>query len=182
ASAAVTRDVSATYFGGHAIRRAAMKRLLLVTPALLAVVALAGAVGLPDFASADESAPATDVVVVTGEGAAEAVPDEASFSFGVETRGATAKAALAANAETLRHVLEALRAAGARDIATEYVSVWPRSEDGSISGYSASNSVSASIAVGRAGDLVDAATAGGANVVSGPGLSRSEAEGVYREG
>lgn len=157
-----------------------MTRLLLAVPVLLAVAALIGTVGTPDTASADEPA-AADTLVVTGVGSVDAVPDEAAFSFGVETRAATAKAALAKNGEQVRTLLAALRNAGARDLATQYVSVWPISENGTIDGYSASNSVSATIGVDKAGDLVDAATAAGANNVSGPDFSQSDADRVYRK-
>jgi uncharacterized protein YggE len=157
-----------------------MTRLLLIVPALVAVVALAGTVGTPDFAAADEPAVVSDTLVVTGEGSVEAAPDEASFSFGVETRGATAKAALSANGAEIRNVLAALRNAGARDLATQYISVWPLSENGSVSGYTASNSVSATIGIDRAGELIDAATAAGANNLSGPTMSQSDADRVYR--
>jgi uncharacterized protein len=157
-----------------------MTRLLLAVPALLAVAALAGAVRAPDFASADEPA-AADTIVVTGVGSVEAVPDDASFSFGIETHGATAKAALAQNGDQVRELLAALRDAGARELQTQYVSIWPISENGAISGYSASNSISATIGVDRAGELVDAATAAGANNVSGPDLSQSDTDRVYRK-
>lgn len=157
-----------------------MTRLLLAVPVLLAVAALAGAVRAPDLASADEPA-AADTLVVTGVGSVEAVPDDASFSFGVETHAATAKSAMAENGDQVRKLLAALRDAGARDLATQYISVWPISENGSITGYSASNSVSATIGVDKAGDLVDAATGAGANNVSGPDLSQSDADRVYRK-
>jgi uncharacterized protein YggE len=157
-----------------------MTRLLIAVPALLAVVALAGTVGTPDLASADQPA-AADTLVVTGEGSVQAAPDDASFSFAVETRASTAKAALAENGAQVRKLIAALRDAGARDLATQYVSVWPVSENGPISGYSASNSVSATIGVDHAGDLVDAAAAAGANNVSGPEMSQRAADGVYRK-
>jgi hypothetical protein len=159
-----------------------MKRLLLAVPALLAVAALAGALGPPDFAHADEPAATSDVVVVTGFGSVKTVPDEAELSFGVETRGATAKAALEANGAAMRKLIAALRDAGARDLQTQYVSVWPVSQEGGIiSGYSASNSVSATTDVANTGDLIDAATSAGANNVSGPGLSQRDADRVYRQ-
>jgi len=159
-------------------------RLLIAVPAILAVVALAGALGPgPDTAVAQE--PATeesDTVTVTGVGTVKAVPDEANFSFGVETRGRTAQAAIAANATAMEKLIAALRQAGARDIATQWVSVWPVSqEDGTIDGYSASNSVSATIGVARAGALIDAAAEAGANQISGPGMSSSDAEKLYRD-
>ena len=102
-----------------------MKRLLLVLAAGLTVVALAGAVGLPDLAGAQDAPEATDSITVTGVGTVNAVPDEAQMSFGVETRGTTARAAVSANADAARRVINALRQAGARELRTEYVSVYP---------------------------------------------------------
>jgi hypothetical protein len=160
-----------------------MKRLLLVVAALFTLVALAGAVGLPDLAGAQDASDATDSITVTGVGSVEAAPDEAQMSFGVETRRPTAKAAVAANADEMRKVINALRQAGGRELATQWVSVYPISngEDGTIDGYSASNSVSATADVEDAPALIDAAAEAGANQVSGPGLSSSNAEALYRQ-
>jgi uncharacterized protein len=159
-----------------------MKRLLLLAAAGLAVVALAGAVGLPDLAGAQDAPDAEQTVMASGVGSATAVPNEAQMSFGVESRAPTAKAAVAANADAMRKVIDALRQAGAREIATQWVSVYPVSrEDGAIDGYSASNSVSAVSEAGDAAGLIDAAVEAGANQVSGPGMSSSNAEELYRQ-
>jgi len=159
-----------------------MKRLLLAVVAGLTVVALAGAVGLPDLAGAQDAAPADDTLTVSGVGIVKAVPDEAQMSFGVESRRPTAQAAVAANADAMRKVINALRQAGAREIATQWVSVYPFTrQDGTIEGYSASNSVSALSDVDDAPGLIDAAAEAGANQVSGPGLSSSNAEALYRQ-
>src|SRR5918992_1715148 len=133
-----------------------MKRLLLAAAALFALVALAGAVGLPDLAGAQD-APEGDSITVSGVGSVESTPNEAQMSFGVESRRPTARAAVAANADDMRRVINALRQAGAREIATQWVSVYPvsNSDDGSINGYSASNSVSAVTDVGDAAALID---------------------------
>jgi len=158
-----------------------MKRLLLLAAAGLAVVSLAGAVGLPDLAGAQD-ADGEDTVTASGVGTATAVPNEAQMSFGVESRAATAKAAVAANADAMRTVINALRQARAREIATQWVSVYPVSrDDGGIDGYTASNSVSAVSDVGEAGSLIDAAVEAGANSISGPGLSSSSSEELYRQ-
>ena len=158
-----------------------MKRLLLVVAALFTVVALAGAVGLPDLAGAQD-APEGDTITVTGVGSVEVVPNEAQMSFGVETRAPTAKAAVAANADAMRKVLNALRQAGGREIATQWVSVYPVTNDmGAVDGYSASNSVSATANIDDAAGLIDAAAEAGANQISGPGLSSSNAEALYRQ-
>ena len=127
-----------------------MKRLLLAVAALFTVVALAGAVGLPDLAGAQD-APEGDTITVTGVGSVEAVPNEAQMSFGVETRASTAKAAVAANADAMRKIINALRQARGREIATQWVSVYPVTNDtGAVDGYSASNSVSATADVDEA--------------------------------
>ncbi len=158
-----------------------MKRLLLVVAAGLTVVALAGAVGLPDIAGAQDASEAEDTLTVSGVGIVNAVPDEAQMSFGVETRGQTARAAVSANAGAARSVINALRQAGARELATQYVSVYPTSdENGAITGYSASNSVSAVADVAETPAIIDAAVEAGANQISGPGMSSSNAEELYR--
>ncbi|HSI98741.1 MAG TPA: SIMPL domain-containing protein [Gaiellaceae bacterium] len=159
-----------------------MKRLLLAVAAGLTLVALAGAIGLPDLAGAQD-APAADpdTVTVTGVGLVEATPNEAQMSFGVETRAQTARAAVSANADAARRVINALRQAGARELKTQYVSVYPvTGENGQLQGYSATNSVSAVSDVDAAPALIDAAVEAGANQFSGPAMSSSNAEQLYR--
>jgi len=159
-------------------------RLLIAVPAILAVVALAGAFGPgPKPASAqDPATPGVDTVTVTGVGSVESTPDDANFSFGVESRGRSAQAAIAANGTAMEKVITALHDTGAREIATQWVSVYTvTDENGAVTGYSASNSVSATIGVGRAGALVDAAAEAGANQINGPGMSSSDADRLYRQ-
>ena len=159
-----------------------MRRLLLAAAALFTLVALAGAVGLPDLAGAQDADDEGDSITVTGVGSVDAVPTEAQMSFGVESRGATARAAIAANADAARKIINALRQAGARELATQYVSVYPvTGETGTITGYSASNSVSAVADIDDAAALIDAAAEAGANQISGPGLSSRNAEELYRQ-
>ena len=159
-----------------------MKRLLLLTAAGLTVVALAGAVGLPDLAGAQDATATPDTITVSGVGAVDAVPNEAQMSFGAETRKPTAQAAVAANADAMRKIINALRQAGGRELATQWVSVYPYTDDtGNVTGYSASNSVSAVSDVGDAPALIDAAAEAGANQINGPGLSSSKAEALYRQ-
>lgn len=159
-----------------------MSRLLLAVPALLAVAALAGAAAEPPAAARADAPAAGDTLTVTGTGTARVVPDAAELSFGVETRGATALAALSANGDAMQKIITALRANGARDVGTQCVDVYPVThEDGSIRSFAASNSVSATIGVTRAGALIDAAVAAGANQVSGPSPSSTDTEHLYEE-
>ncbi len=159
-----------------------MKRLLLFTAAGLTVVALAGAVGLPDLAGAQDATAAPDTITVSGLGTIDAVPNEATMSFGAETRRDTAQAAVSANADVMRKIVNALRQAGGRELQTQWVSVYPTTDEtGRIAGYSASNSVSALSDVADAPKLIDAAAQAGANQISGPGLGSSNAEALYRQ-
>lgn len=113
------------------------------------------------------------------------MPDRAHFSFGVQAQSRTASQALEAADSQLRRVVAALRDAGVAqaDIQTEQISLSPRtSEDGeAIVGYNAVSSVSVRVRnLDRAGPVVDAAVAAGANQVYGPSLTRSDQAAVYR--
>ena len=152
---------------------------------LLSAVALGGVLR-PD--GAHSSATATDPggITVTGTGTVNTVPDRAEFSFGVHTESATAAAALGANGALMTKVIDAIEHAGVAkgDIQTQQVSLSPQqSADGKrITGYAADNSVSVTLRdLGSAGGVVDAAVAAGANQVSGPSLSRSDQDVLYRE-
>jgi uncharacterized protein YggE len=184
-----------------------MKRSAVVAVALaLAAVAAAGCAGDDEGADAGAvgglesgvlaSAGAADVlaapaaaagegITVVGTGSTPAVPDVAEWSFGVQTTGETAAAALAANSEAMDGVVAALRDAGigSDDLRTEQVSVYPRtSDDGrAIVAYEASNTVRATVRdLDRAGATVDAAVSAGANQVYGPSLTLSDAKAQYR--
>jgi uncharacterized protein len=162
-----------------------MRRLALAATLLLAAAALAG-VGRPEGAHAVDSAPApsdsTDSVTVSGAGSVSATPTTAVVSFGVDTRGTTAKAALAANAKEMRQVIDALKAAGASDVTTQWVSLSQSSDqNGQPNGFQASNSVGAKTGVDRAGALIDAAVEAGANRIDGPSMSVADQDALYRK-
>jgi uncharacterized protein YggE len=140
----------------------------------LAVAALAG-VGLPERAHGDTGI--TRTITVNGNGTVKAKPDRAGFSFGVDSRAATARAASADNARSMRRLIDALKAAGIaeEDLQTQQVSIWPQTDgDGHVTGFTASGSVSAETSIADAGSVVDAATEAGANSVSGPSLTLSD--------
>jgi uncharacterized protein YggE len=158
-----------------------MKTRILSLVGVLVLAAAVAAVALPGPASsaaADEGG-----ITVQGTGSVAAVPDRAELSFGVESQAPTAKAALAANAAEMRRVLAALRAAGATDLKTQYVSLSPRLDgENQVQAYAATNSVSATIKqLGRVGAVIDAAVAAGANQVYGPNLSRGDQSDLYRQ-
>ncbi len=156
--------------------------------AALAVVTHAGDSPLPAAeAAGDEPAKG---ITVHGNASLTVVPDRAQLWFGVESRDAAASAALAANAREMRKLIDALRAAGATDIQTQNVSLSPRYVEGStgvegrvgVNGYTAHNSVTATVKeLARAGALIDAAVAAGADHVSGPVLSSADTSALYRK-
>ncbi len=139
-----------------------------------AVVALAG-VGRPETAGG-ASKPAGGITV-TGVGTVTSVPNEATFTIGVQSEGATAREALASNSDQMNRVIAALKSAGVdrSDIKTQDVSVSPSYRDeGEVDGYMARNSVSVKIEnLSKAGAVLDAASNAGANEVYGPMLTRS---------
>jgi len=156
-----------------------------VAALVLAAAALAG-VAQPRLAHSTSTEPApARTVTVTGEGTATTVPDHASFQFGVDARAETAKDALGRMSEEAAAVIAALKSAGvpSADLQTTGVSLSPQSSrDGTtIIGYSASNSVSATVSLAKAGAVVDAAVNAGADSVSGPGLDTSERAELYRD-
>jgi uncharacterized protein len=148
--------------------------------ALLAAAAALGAVIRPGSAQGTAEPAPTGGITVSGTATSRAVPDQATFSFGVQTEGASAKAALDANSVKVALVIAALKRAGIaeKDLQTQDVSVMPRqNETGQISGYYANNSVQALVRkIAGAGAAVGA----GANQSSGPSFDQSGRDAVYR--
>ena len=158
-----------------------MKTRILPIAGLLLLAATVVAVALPGAATSAAAEPAG--ITVQGTASVESVPDRAELSFGVESQGETARAALAANAAEMRRVLAALKSAGATNVKTQYVSLSPRySERNEAQGFGATNTVSATVRdIARAGAVIDAAVAAGANQVYGPSLSRGDQTALYRQ-
>lgn len=150
---------------------------LIALPVALAVLAVAALPGSASSAAAEEGG-----ITVVGNGSVAAVPDRAELSFGVESQGQTAKAALAANAAEMRKVIAAVKAAGGTDVKTLSVSLSPRvNERNEVQAFVATNTVSSRTTVARAGVLIDAAVAAGANQVYGPSLSSGDQKQLYRQ-
>lgn len=151
----------------------------------LGIAAWAGALS-PGDAQAGQANDGALGITVTGLGSVTATPNQASFSFGVETQGQTADEALTKNSAAVKKVIDAVKATGvpAADIQTQQVSVFPRySNDGNvIIGYTASNSVNVTIRdLAKVSDVVEAATKAGANQVYGPNLTVSNQKALYNQ-
>jgi uncharacterized protein len=162
-----------------------MRRLGVAGLALLVLAAALVAVLRPHGSSA-AAADTTNTITVSGNGSVTTIPDRASFSFTVETRAATAVAALAQNATETRAVIAAVKGAGVadEDVQTAQVSLSPQtSNDGrTVTGYVASNTITAKIRdLTKAGRVIDAAVGAGATGVSGPSLFRGDTDALYRD-
>ena len=120
---------------------------------------------------------------LSASGEAEAVPDLAAITIGVETFGADARAANAANSKKAAAVAQALSAFGVteRDMQTDNLSLG-RIDYGQRKGqYQANNTLTVRLHdVPKAGEAVAAATAAGANVLGGPRLMIDDPEKANR--
>jgi hypothetical protein len=159
-----------------------MTGMRLLIALAIAVALLAGGAD----AATTPTASTTDTVTVTGTETVTAVPDQASFSFTVQTKAATAAAALTRNGTDTKAVIDAVEAAGVAqaDIQTAQVSLDPvQSNDGtSIVGYTASDTIDVTkLAIAKAGAVVDAAVGAGATDVSGPSLTLSSQDALYNQ-
>jgi uncharacterized protein YggE len=153
---------------------------------LLALLTVAAALLAGGADAATTASASTDSVTVTGTGTVTAVPDQAEFAFTVQTRAATAAAALTRNGNDTKAVIAAVEAAGvpAANIQTAQVSLEPvQSSDGtSIVGFTAFDTISVTkVAIAKAGAIVDAAVGAGANAVSGPSLTVSAQDDLYAQ-
>lgn len=151
------------------------------TTAILATVALS-ACGprAPDPRGVDHD---ETLLSVSATGEAETVPDEAYVEVGVNSFAASAQAASEANNRKIDQVLAALAKLGvpAKDTQTRNLSIQKIDYGPNRGQYQASNVLQLRVReVGKAGAAVAAATAAGANILSGPQLRISDPEAANR--
>jgi uncharacterized protein len=162
-----------------------LRSILLLSLLLLAAAAIAGVARPREGRAADTPTAPGKTVTVNGSGSVTTVPDRASFDFTVDTQAATAQSALARNAASAAAMIAAIKNAGVADadLQTGQVSLSPRLNDAGtdVLGYTASNTVTATIAIAKAGPLVDAAVGAGATGVGGPTLTRSDSDALYNK-
>ena len=119
------------------------------------------------------------LLTVSGTGRAEARPDQATFTAGLENRGANAQAASERANEAVGRIVAALKGLGVeeKDVQTSSLSI-SRIDYGRDRGkFQASNTVTVRVRnVDKAGAAIAAATQAGANVLSGPNLTVSDPE------
>jgi hypothetical protein len=157
-----------------------LARIGLVVVAVAALAAFVG-VGLPEGAQGLSGEP-THGITVHGTGKASTVPDSAVFTFGVNTKRKTPVDASEVNNRQMRELIDALKAAGVpdEDIQTSQISLYPDYDNsGSVVGYQATNAVTVTVSLAKAGAALEAAIAAGANQVDGPSLTKTETDKLY---
>lgn len=126
---------------------------------------------------------------VTAEGAVNRAPDLAVIGAGVVTQALSASAAMRDNAARMAATVAALKRAGVadRDIQTASINLSPQyryadNKAPEITGYQASNQVSVRFRdIKRAGTILDALVAQGANQINGPSFSVENADAALDE-
>jgi hypothetical protein len=156
-----------------------MRRLAIAAAALAALATLLATLDTRDAVAVEPDD--ARGITVQGSGTASATPTEAQLTLGVESRAATAKEALAANAAAMRRVIAAVKGASGEDVGTQSVWVSSWQDENGPAGYMATNAVTATVAVVRSGALIDAAVDAGANQVSGPTMSIDDERDLYRD-
>ena len=127
--------------------------------------------------------PDETLLQVSATARGEAKPDEARFSAGVSTIGATAALASAQNNQRMSAVTNALKQFGVKDsdVQTQTLTI-SRIDYGANRGkFEANNVVSVRLhQVDKAGAAIAATTGAGANVLSGPDLRTGDPEAATR--
>ena len=169
-------------------------RSLRLRPLMLAIALAAGTA--MTAASAQTPNPATPMTTndgtllsVSAEATSKRVPDVATISTGVVTRGADSNAAMRENADQMAKVLAALKGAGIpeRDIRTTGVNLNPQyhyaeNQPPKITGYEARNTVSVKVRdLGKLGKIMDTLVAEGANELNGPSFEVDKPDEAYDE-
>ena len=124
-------------------------------------------------APATDTTPAQHTITVSGSGKVTIVPDVARITLGVTISKPTVKAVRDAGAKAMTDVIAAIKGLGVADadIQTTNLSLYPQYGNGSVQkivGYQISEQVLVTVRdLDKAGDVVDVATAQGANAVNG---------------
>ena len=169
-------------------------RLPRLRPLMLAIALAAGTA--MTAACAQTSAPVSSMasadgtlVSVSAEATSKRVPDVATISTGVVTRGADTNTAMRQNADQMAKVMAALKGAGIneRDIQTAGVNLNPQyhyeqNQPPKITGYEARNTVSVKVRdLAKLGKIMDTLVAQGANELNGPSFEVDKPDEAYDE-
>jgi hypothetical protein len=123
--------------------------------------------------------PNETLLQVSASGRAETAPNEARFSAGVQSIGASASEASRTNNETINKVLAALDRLGVKkeDVQTRQVSLQRITYGPNRGKFEANNMIEVRMRdIAKAGEAIAVTTDAGANVLSGPNLSVGDPE------
>ncbi len=160
-----------------------IQRWFIVTAAC--VVVIAPSLGAQTLTGQDHTGTAESVIEVPGHGEIRVMPDRATVSLSVETKGSLAATVAAANARVQRRVLDTLKALGysGAQVSTVGYNVQPNYEtvanatEPRQAGYVSRNTVEVTVSpLDRVGPVIDAALARGANGVQDIGFAASNTE------
>ena len=172
-----------------------MTRNRLSLRTLMLAIALATGIAMT-AACAQTSTPVAPMVSsdgtllsVSAEASSKRVPDVATISTGVVTRGADSNAAMRQNADQMAKVMAALKGAGIaeRDIQTSGINLNPRyhyqeNQPPRITGYEARNNLRVKVRdLSRLGRILDTLVAEGANEINGPSFMIDKPDEAYDE-
>lgn len=151
---------------------------------LLGAGALAALLAAPALAASSGTADTGTTLEMQVTASVKGTPDLATIEAGVVTEGRDAATALSDNSGRMARVVAALKREGvaAADIQTARVALQPRyhytpEKAAELTGFQATNSVRVTLRdVARAGAVLDALAAEGANQISGPDFSFADPE------
>lgn len=124
-----------------------------------------------------------ETITVAGKSGMEATPDVAKVSLGVSSRAATPSIAREENTAAINATLAALAEMGIeeKDIQTTNMNMWNNYDsNGNLTGYRMSTDLTVYVRdITKAGDVVDAAIAAGANELNGVSYLLSNEDEMY---
>ena len=124
-----------------------------------------------------------ETITVVGKSGMEATPDVAKVSLGVSSRAATPSIAREENTAAINATLAALAEMGIeeKDIQTTNMNMWNNYDsNGNLTGYRMSTDLTVYVRdITKAGDVVDAAIAAGANKLNGVSYLLSNEDEMY---
>lgn len=161
-----------------------VKTALVVSVAMACVVLLTRFVGTPSFSISQTSTMKQSTFDVTGKAEMIAVPDEAKITVGITAQELTVAKAQDKVNKTINNITEALKALNIdkKDIKTQNYSIYPDMSYepnalNKITGYNASVSLLVTVRdFDKVNQVIDQATAQGANSVGGVNFDLSDAK------
>lgn len=157
--------------------------VLVITLALSLVGCAGGAAAPAETTVRLYQAGEPETITVVGKSGMEATPDVAKVSLGVSSRAATPSIAREENTAAINATLAALAEMGIeeKDIQTTNMNMWNNYDsNGNLTGYRMSTDLTVYVRdITKAGDVVDAAIAAGANELNGVSYLLSNEDEMY---